>query len=292
MLSVAAPAFGADSSVDALTPVVECGEGWMRVEGNTYTKDTLSDRINGEAELYLPYGFELLVFARYQRRDGPELAMEADVYKMGSVLDAFGVYAGYRRADDIRVAIGAEGTMSSSQLLFYQDRYFVRLQALGAARLDREVIIACGSALSQNFPPRTGRPGELDALMIPPAVRGTERYIAQSLLGYRFLRRGLAADAMLGGETVRMFLVPEDSHDAGLTAFHQYRAYLQTSGQTITVKEAPDRLLMSAVDPLYGKVVVARWGRYLIGIIGSQDPAAATRLIEEVRTRLAEGARG
>jgi hypothetical protein len=182
--------------------------------------------------------------------------------------------------------------VSSSQLLFYQDRYFVRLQASGTSRLDPEVLSACGRALSQNLPPHTSRPGELDALMIPPVVRGSERYVAQSLLGYRFLRRGLIADAVLGGGTVRIFLVPEESPDAGQAAFDRYRSSLQTSGQDVAVKEAPDRIIMSAMDPLYGAVVVARWDRYLIGIIGAESSAAATRLIEEVRSRLAQGPRG
>lgn len=292
MLCPAARAFVADGAAVAAMSLPQCGEGWVNVEGNVYTKDTLSDRVNGEAELYFPYGFDLLDSARYAHKDRPDVAMEADVYTMGSVLDAFGVYANYRRADDTAVAIGAEGTVSSSQLLFYQDRYFVRLQASGTSRLDPEVLSACGRALSQNLPPHTSRPGELDALMIPPVVRGSERYVAQSLLGYRFLRRGLIADAVLGGGTVRIFLVPEESPDAGQAAFDRYRSSLQTSGQDVAVKEAPDRIIMSAMDPLYGAVVVARWDRYLIGIIGAESSAAATRLIEEVRSRLAQGPRG
>lgn len=154
------PVSGAENAVDKIMPVPSCAEGWT-LDGKVtiFDKDTLFDRINGESELFFPYGFERLAYARYENKQNPAIALDADVYTMGSLLDAFGMFANYRRKDDADIAIGAQGTISSSQVFFYQDRFFVRLQVTGATNMSRDVFLACAGAISQNLPRSTGRPG-------------------------------------------------------------------------------------------------------------------------------------
>jgi hypothetical protein len=260
----------------------------MEEKVTLYTKDTLFERINGESELYFPYGFEVLASARYASTEKPQLAVEADVYKMGSLLDAFGMYANYRGADDVVVKIGAEGKISSSQLLFYQDRYFVRLQASGTATLGQDVFLACAQAVSQNLPRNPGQPKDLDAFMIPAVVPRSERYFAQSLLGYSFFRRGMTADAVLGGETALLFVVTEDSQDAARKAFDHYRSYLKASGQETQVTENTDRASLAAVDPLYKNVFVEQFGRYIIGPVKVKETTTAKQVVEHLRERLSK----
>ena len=208
----------ADDSIKNVLPAPGFTADWMMKDPVTlYTVDTLFDHINGEAELYFPYGFDVLASATYMNKGNPEWWVVADVYRMASLLDAFGIYSNYRKMDAVSVAIGAEGFISSSQLMFYQDRYFVRLQATGTTSLEPEVFLACGRAVSQNLPPRDSRPGELEVLRIPGVVSKSERYLAQSLLGYAFFRRGIIADAMLEGERVQVFVVYEDSPDRART---------------------------------------------------------------------------
>jgi len=281
------PVFAAESPIGEVLPLPACSEGWtLREKVTLYNKETLFDRIDGEAELYFPYGFEVLASATYASRQNPRIAVDADVYKMGSLLDAFGIYANYRRKDDVDVKIGAEGTVSSSQLFFYQGRYFVRLQATGTASLGQDTFLACARAISQNLPRNAGPPNELEAFRIPAVVRKSERYIAQSLLGYDFLRRGLIADAILEGEQVQVFLVPEDSRDAARGAFDRYRSYLKTSGKDLQVTGMPDRISMNAVDPLYGNVFVEQEGRFLIGAIRIRGDSTAKQLVEQLRRRV------
>ncbi len=277
---------GDDSAVKVL-PVPACAEGWiMEGEAALYDKDTLFERINGESELFFPYGFEVLVSARYASRQNPSVAVEADVYRMGSLLDAFGIYSNYRGADASPVKVGGEGFASSSQLLFYQDRYFVRLQASGALSVDEAVLLACARAVSRNLPSATRGPRELEAFSIPGVVRGSERYIAQSLLGYAFFRRGFIADAILDDEDIRIFVVTEESREAGRTAFDLYNAYLKASGRDVEVSEKGGIISLSGVDPLYRGVVVKQVGRFLIGAVKVKEVGKARQLVEEMRRRL------
>jgi len=280
-------------SMEKILPESSCTKGWvMEEKAALYTKDTLFERINGESELYFPYGFEVLASARYTNRENPKIAIEADVYKMGSLLDAFGIYANYRRVDDGTVEIGAEGFVSATQLLFYQDRYFVKLQASGTLSMEQEVLLSCARAISQNLPRNVSQPKELMYFMIPAVKQRSERYISQSLLGYAFFRSGLIADAVLEGEPLKVFMVTEESVNAARKAFDQYLAYLKASGHEVHVTETPEETSIAAVDPLYKNVYIEHSGRYLIGAVNLKTASAGKPLVEQIRRRLPGDQRG
>jgi len=205
------------------------------------------------------------------------------------VLDAFGIYSNYRKADAASVTVGAEGFVSSSQLMFYQDRYFVRLQVTGATSLGQDVFFACARSVSEKLPLNAMPAVELDALKIPSIVPKTERYIAKSLLGYAFFRRGIIADALLPGERVQVFLVTEGSVSAAREAFDGYRSYLEAEGKDIRLQEKRNYVSIEAVDPLYGGVFVEQSGRYIIGVVRLKEPSAARKIIEQLRERLGGG---
>jgi hypothetical protein len=281
------PVTGAERTIDKVMPAPSCAEGWA-LDGNVtfFDKDTLFDRINGESELYFPYGFEKLAYARYENKQNPAIAVDADVYTMGSLLDAFGMFANYRRKDDADIAVGAQGTISSSQVFFYQDRYFVRLQATGTTSISKDVFLACAGAISRNLPKSTGRPRELDMLDVPGVLTKSERYVAQSLLGYDFFRRGLIADALLMNEQAQVFVVIEKNREAALKTIDRYRASLRSSGIAVSASGGNDRNSLEAIDPLYGKVYVEQAGRFVIGAIRIKDVPAAKQLVELVRMRI------
>jgi hypothetical protein len=285
-IHASAPVFAADGSMENLLPPRGCAQGWtLKDKIALFDKDTLFDHINGEAELYFPYGFDMLATATYMNRKNTEVWIVADVYRMASLLDAFGIYSNYRKAD----AAGAEGFVSSSQLMYYQDRYFVRLQVTGATSLGQDVFFACARSVSEKLPFNARPAGELEALKIPGIVPKTERYIAKSLLGYAFFRRGIIADALVEGERVQVFLVTEDSVSTAREAFDHYRSYLKEGGKNIQLQEERDYVSIMAVDPLYGGVFVEQSGRYITGAVRLKEPSSATKLIEQLRERLGGG---
>ena len=287
-LSLPVTVFAAEDFIKNILPTPGFAPDWVMKERVTlYNSDTLFDHINGEAELYFPYGFDMLATVTYLNMKNPDVWVVVDVYRVGSLLDAFGIYSNYRKADAAGAVIGAEGFVSSSQLMFYQDRYFVRIQVTGATSLEQELLLACGRTVSRNLPFNTGRPGELEALVgIPGMVTKSERYLGQSLLGYAFFRRGMIADAMLGGERVQVFVVFENSPDAARKAFDDYRSYLKAEGQEMNVTGTTDRNSLTAVDPLYGGVFVEQSGPNLIGAIRMKKASAAKPILEQLRERL------
>lgn len=287
LLCLSLPTLAADPEIVQFLPPKACSDGWvMEDKPVLYTKDNLFDYINGEAELYFPYGFEVLATARYVNAKNPAVSLVMDVYKMGSLTHAFGMYANYRRSDDVSAKAGADAVLSPSQMLMYQDRYYVRLQASGAPEIEKSVFLSCAEALSKNLPQNFNPPQELDIFGIAAVTPKSERYIAQSLLGYAFFRHGYMADATMSGEQVQVFMVPEASEELARKALDQYRAYLRDSGKDANMSGAAEHMAFEAIDPLYQGVSVQQTGRYLIGVVRMKNPAAAKPLLGEMRMRL------
>lgn len=288
LLHASIPVYAVETEIAKALPTPACIVDWpMDGKVTLFDKDNLFDRINGESELYFPYGFQALAFARYVNKNNPQAAFDTDIYKMGSLLDAFGMYANYRRKDDVDIDVGAEGTASSSQLLFYQDRYFVRLQASGTTNPGPDIFLAYARAISQKLPQNTSRPKELEAFIIPAMERKSIRYIAQSLLGYDFFRKGIVADAALNDEQVQVFMVLENSKAAARKAFDQYAEYLKTSDKNLHIARMQHQISLKAHDPLYGNVVVEQAGQFIFGAVRVRDTSGAQQLLNKLYKRVA-----
>jgi len=292
-IAVSNPVYAADLSIKDVLPGKSFAKDWVIEEKvKIYDKDTLFDHIDGEAELYFPYGFDALATASYVNKQNLDLYIEADVYKMASVLDAFGIYSNYRKSNNLWITIGTEGFVSSSQLMFYQDRYFVRLQVAGATSLPKDTFLACARAISGNLPADVGPPKELEILKIPALVPKSERYLAQSLLGYVFFRRGIIADAAAQDEKMQIFVIHEYTLAAARKTFDQYHSYLKAEAQGVQMSGNQARMRVIAVDPLYGGVLVEQSGRYIIGAVRVKNTSVAKQLIDQLHERISAGTDG
>ena len=282
------PSGAADMALKDVLPVPGFTAGWT-LDGSVelYDKDNLFNHINGEAELYFPYGFELLASGHYVSDKNSALSLVADVYQMGSGLDAFGIYSNYRKATSAGIAVGAEGFVSATQLLFYQDRYFIRLQVTGDTDMPEGVLPALARAVSAKLPPGFGPPREINAVQIAALVPRSERYLAKSLLGYAFFRHGIIADAVLHNERMQLISIHEKSAAAAGATLDQYATYLKAEGQETKLSVSAVRRRISAVDPLYGRVLMEQAGPYLIGVIRIKNEGAAGLVLEQLQKQIA-----
>jgi hypothetical protein len=253
-----------------------------------YTSDNLFNYINGEAELYLPYGFTELASAFYEK-GGKEssIGLAVDVYKMGSLLDAFGIYAQYRKPENQFLPMGTEGFVNPSQLMFYQDRYFIHLSASGISEIDRSVFEAFARAVSKNLPTLSAAPQELNWMRVVSLIPRTERYYPEGLLGYRFFRHGMIALAQLEQKKVRFFVLKEDSPEAAKKAVDNYVQYINESGKKIqNLDSSSGGQMLFAADLLHKGLLLAQKNRYVFGIADLDNPSQGTKLIKEILTRL------
>ena len=263
-----------------LLPPLSCGAGW-KIEGKPvfYDRENLSDRINGEAELYFPYGFDRMAAARYASVKNPGVGMDVEIYRMGSLLDAFGMYANYRQKNGRPLAAGAESTLSASQLFLYQGRLFVHVQVTGTVDANPDAIAECGHAVASRLPGASNRPPELSVFDRPEVVKGTERYLPQSLLGYDFLNKGIMADAVIEGTNLQMFLLLGTTAESASGAFDRYRTQLAQ----VKIEPGGKRaVFLEGVDPLYGPVIVLKKEECLAGALKFSGKKGIRAVLESV----------
>ncbi len=93
----------------------------------TYNRENLFDYMNGEAEVYLPFGFQRLYFQGYRnQRTGVSMIMEA--YDMGTVKgagDAFEKYA-QRKGKKVR-DLGESAWADKYTVIYRRNHYFFRI---------------------------------------------------------------------------------------------------------------------------------------------------------------------
>ncbi|HBX42399.1 MAG TPA: hypothetical protein DEH27_00635, partial [Deltaproteobacteria bacterium] len=137
-LLLAGPLCAAPPSKDAgdgsLFPRL-AGRSWTASEpARTFGPANLYEEIDGEAELFLPYGFEELTvgIVRPAERENAEVRLE--LFRHATSRDAFGVFSQHRFPDQEVADVGAaKAIVSEASLDFFQGRHFVRIRAASRA---------------------------------------------------------------------------------------------------------------------------------------------------------------
>jgi hypothetical protein len=129
------------SSPPAGDPLIPTPDGLtVLTPAESFDRETLSDKIDGKAELYLSAGFVRLDCQRLALSGQPEAWMEAFVYDMGSASNAFAVFSAQRRADVTPAAVGDFSYRAGNALFIAHGHYYLELiatDAFGVAGLDR-----------------------------------------------------------------------------------------------------------------------------------------------------------
>ncbi|HSE15236.1 MAG TPA: DUF6599 family protein, partial [Candidatus Deferrimicrobium sp.] len=100
LLAVAVPRTGAADPTPPILDALAAKGGWRLLEpARSFGPDNLFEEIDGEAELYLPYGMRHLTVAVLGRAARPGSEVRLELYRMASPRDAYGIWSQYRYPD-------------------------------------------------------------------------------------------------------------------------------------------------------------------------------------------------
>ncbi|MFZ1986903.1 MAG: DUF6599 family protein, partial [Desulfatitalea sp.] len=195
-----------------------------------YADATLSDKINGKAELYLAAGFQSLESRRFALDNDPTRWIERFVYTMGDPANAFAVYSQQRRPQAQPLALTAEAYQAANGLFLVQGPFYLELigSDASAALLDRmtalaqrfvdEHPVAAAVTDERALFPEDGRVADTIALT-PANVFGCDRLDRVFTAAYRF-----------NGQTATAFLSRRASAAEAAELAGAYADYLLTYG--------------------------------------------------------------
>jgi len=278
-------------------------EGWRQIGSpHGYNQKNLFNRINGQAELFFKYGFQKSVFSIYQNKKNSKDQIEVDLYDMGNVLQAFGIFSRFR-SENRSAGVGLESYLEDTSLLFYKGRYFVMLYATEA---DSSILIRLAKMISSEIPDSSPSPKEIDYFPKDGLKPGSIEYHPEGLLGYQFFKRGFqgvylekAEDEKKvevevkaegrdkdrtknGQKEFKLFLaIFEDSQKAN-NALKGFKDNLSKKGKVSSgsIIEFETRALKGE-DPYQGKVMVVQKGFYLLGAVGFEKEKDGEDLLAE-----------
>ncbi len=287
----------------SLVPKKDIPVEWSLIHGpQPYTQKTLFERINGQAELFLKYGFQNSVFAIYQSKKSREDQVEVDIYDMGSVLHAFGIFSRFRN-EDRPGRFGLDSFLDDHSALFYQGKYFVMLYA---PEPNEDILRQFSKLISLKISDPSPPPREISYFPKKGLKPGSIQYFPEGLLGHQFLKRGFqgtyvekaedekkvegeaktqAEDddkARTGGDEFKLFLAIFQNSEKANKALRDFKDNLTKKGKVFSgsIIEFEARALKGE-DPYQGKVLAAQKGVYVLGIVGFREE-------EDGENRLAE----
>jgi len=68
--------------------------------------------------------------------------------------------------------------------------------------------------------------------------------------------------------------------------FDQYSSYLKAEAQGLQITGNQARMNVTAIDPLYGRILVEQSGRYITGAVRVKSISVAKQLIEQLHGRI------
>ena len=211
-LLLAAPgtAAASDAAPHPAVAALAAAGAWKPVEPpRVFGPDTLYEEIDGEAELFLPYGMRRLTVAVMARTGGPAGEVRMELYRMDSPRDAYGIWSQHRYPDqEILRLPSTEAVISEASADFFRGDTFVRLRARPGER-SRKDVTDLATTIATLLPGSGSPPEEARALSgLPGTVPGSVLYQKRAILGYECLAPGFEARFSLPGATGHYLLLP------------------------------------------------------------------------------------
>ena len=195
LFAIAVPRAGAaDPRHPVLDALAAKGEWRLLEPVRTFGPDNLYEEIDGEAELFLPYGMERLTVAVIGRTTRPGSEVRLELYRMASPRDAYGIWSQFRYPDQEVLRIPpSEAIVSDMSADFFRGETFVRIRSKpgdgsrndGIGIASEIVALLSGSG----SPPEEAK--ALDGL--PGRISGSILYQKRAMLGYECLAPGFEA---------------------------------------------------------------------------------------------------
>jgi hypothetical protein len=273
-LLLLSPCCATAATLDLAAAPVPAGLTPLRTQ-QEYSPATLYEIINGQAEIYLPYGFRKMSFITFAPANAPDDAFEVEVNEMATPLDAFGLYSYLRSRDDLPAAVGTEGRMGTTQLSFYLGNCFVRVRSV-QPRNEADRLLAIGRAIASLLPAQTAPPRELQLLKVEGVRESTLTYATRSLLGLEFFPKGLQAEAVQAGREFQLLNLFFDNAEAAQEALSRFQHYLDSIHATHQWHDTDMGKVLEISEPDTERALFHAVGSHLVAVAGPEvTPATA-----------------
>jgi hypothetical protein len=252
-----------------------------------FDRDTLSDKIDGKAELYLSAGFLRLNCQRISLADQPGAWIEVFIYDMGSVENAYAVFSAQRRADAVMMDLAEFAYRAENAVFLVHGPWYLEL--IASSPDDR--LLAAMGAMARSFinsrPMARAAIAERDLFPKSGLMENRISLVPADAFGLAGLDRVFTASYAVAGAEMTAFLSrranPQEARDLAAA----YVEFLKTYGGEVKASDQPvPGAAIVAILDMYE--VIFPQGPFLAGVHESPDRDKALALAAELAAKLRE----
>jgi hypothetical protein len=248
-----------------------------------FDPDTLSDKINGKAELYFSAGFRSLTAQRFALADDSALWFEFFVYDMDTARNAFSVFSMQRRGDLTAGGPTPFAYATPNGRFLAHGRYYVELVGAEAS----EPLMTAAEAMTAAFVDRTAADAasvtEMALFPEEGRVPGSRSLVASDAFGITGFNQVFTAQYRHNGTGSTAYVARRESAATARSMAEAVRDfYLEYGG---TALDGPEGV--AVIDILDTIEIVLHQGRYVIGVHEAPDRETALALAERLRKTIA-----
>lgn len=247
----------------------------------TFESQTLSDKINGKAELYLSAGFKQLQSQRFGDDSASERWFEIFVFDMVTQENAFAVYSSQQRQDGVPVDLGPYAYRTANAYFWVHGPYYLELIAAEDSEDARNMMQGIADNFNRSTAVDTQTVTETDLFPNKGLDRKSITLIPADAFGMEKFDRVLVADYTVEGALLSAFISNRGSPEAAMRLAEDYRQFLVAFGGK-TSKNGE----LYIVDILDAFEIIFTYGPYIAGIHEATDRDRAMELARSLQTRL------
>lgn len=270
------------NALRALLPMGKGSSGWkISSDPMFFERHNLWEYIDGQAEMYIQYGFQLVVAADYGIGENPS-ALVIDIYQMESPVHAFGIYAAERSPDDRFIDVGVEGYLGENVLNFWKGPYYIKITSFHQIHETKEILLELSRVVAGRIPGDYAEPVLFTIFPEENRTQKSERYIPQHFFGHSFLKNGYRVDYKLGENRYQVFLSDNNSPEEAEASLNKYRDFLESAKEKVSHRKEED---VQRIDTKSGKMIF-QYRSFVGGVLNSKDSSEAETIIQDIIQKL------
>lgn len=252
-----------------------------------FSADTLYEKINGKAELYLSAGFEALRAQRFVSQAEAASWMEVFLYEMKSLPQAFAAFSNQRRPGAEPTDLTPFSYRTRNALFFVHGPYYVEIISSVPSGNMMDAMVAFGEAFVERTHTSEQIIKELALFPAEQLLPFSARLFVSDAFGFSGLTNVFAVEYGGPGEALTAFLSRRESPDEAARIVGEYEAFLlENGGAGVPLKNPLPNAAMIEIFDRFELIFSHR--HYVAGVHDAQDKIRAEGLARMIHKRLVE----
>ncbi|UCE73066.1 MAG: hypothetical protein JSV56_08475 [Methanomassiliicoccales archaeon] len=270
--------------LETLLPLQGKIVGWEQSSNPQFFEPgNLWEYMNGQAELYIQYGFQLLVTTDYiLKKDSSSINIE--IFQMESPVHAFAIYAAERSPQDKVIKIGVQGYIGMGVLNFWKGPYYVKLTTFQSSSTVEDVLLELSHIIADKIIGNYSEPKLFTYFPEKNKIKMSERYIPKNFLGQPFLENGYLANYNREGSRYQVFLVNNGSLKKAEESFQKYKRFLASESDIISHELKYDYQIVKTEKEKMN--IVFQYKTIMGGVLHIDDFSEGEEIVEDMVKKL------